>query len=326
MPLPESWPRYEFTGPLLARGYAVASVGYRRQGWALAEGVDDTESLRQWFVSRYGQPRRTFMIGSSMGGLVTIASQESVPDGYDGALALCGAVAPTSEGARDRVLALLVAFDYFFPGHMGVAPQGLAAEDAPPDLPEAELERALAGDPDKAELLARRFEIRREDLAGHVRFYYVMLRELVARSGGFPVDNRALEYAGFGDDAAFNRGVRRYAAGPEPIEYLRQHYTPSGRLAHPVLLLGTSYDPTVPAEAADRYLELARAAGNESLVLSRRVPGEGHCRFEADQVGSAFDELVAWVESGHRPVDPSTRTADTVAPAVRAPAPRGGKR
>ena len=232
-----------------------------------------------------------------------------MPDGYDGALALCGAVAPADEGARDRILGLLVAFDYFFPGHLVGAAQGLAALDAPMDLSEPGLVRALAADPAKAELLARRFGIRHEDLAGHVRFYYVMLRELVARSGGFPVDNRELVYAGFGDDAAFNRGVRRYAADPAALEYLRRHYTPSGRLAHPVLLVGTSYDPTVPAEAAERYLELVRAAGNESLVISRRVPGEGHCRFDADQVGSAFDDLVGWVESGSAPSTGSAASA-----------------
>jgi hypothetical protein len=136
-----------------------------------------------------------------------------------------------------------------------------------------------------------------------------MLRELVARSGGFPVDNRAVVYSGFGDDAAFNRGVRRYAAEAAAVEYLRRHYTPSGRLAHPLMLVGTSYDPTVPTGAADGYLALARAAGNESLVLSRRVPGEGHCRFDADQIGAAFEELAAWVESGHKPEAPQSQGA-----------------
>src|SRR5262245_34209181 len=101
--LPDWWPRYEFAPILLERGYAVASVGYSRQGWALAEAVPEAEAVRRLFVERYGKPKRSFMVGTSMGGLVTVASQEATPGAYDGGLSLCGAVAPAAEGARDRV-------------------------------------------------------------------------------------------------------------------------------------------------------------------------------------------------------------------------------
>jgi pimeloyl-ACP methyl ester carboxylesterase len=299
--LPAALPTYQFGALLLERGYAVATVGYRRQGWALAEAVQDTEALREEFVARYGKPKRTFMIGTSMGGLITVASQEQQAERYDGALALCGAVAPASEGVRDRILALLVAFDYLVPNQLTMPGQTLADPAAPSDVAEPRLARALAEHPDEADLLGRHFGIKPEDLAAHVRFYYVLLRELMAHSGGFPVDNRDQVYTGFGDDEAFNRGVRRYAADPDAAKYLRANYTPTGRIAHPLLLLHTSYDPTVPPQVAQRYLQLANAAGSEPLVVSRFAQADGHCNFSAKQVGGAFDALVGWVERGEKP-------------------------
>jgi pimeloyl-ACP methyl ester carboxylesterase len=297
-PVPAQWPRYEFAAPLLARGYAVATAGYRKQGWALAEAVDDAEALREAFVEKYGKPKRTFMIGSSMGGLVTVATAETRADRYDGALSLCGAVAPTEEGLRDRILPLLVAFDYLFPSALAIQ---LDDPSAPADVSPERLEAALARDAAKAELLAKHFEIKREDLASHLRFYYVMLRELEQRGGGMPVGNRDVVYRGFGDDAAFNEGVKRFSAVASSADYLRAHYTPTGKLARPLMLLHTSYDPTVPPAAALRYLQLAEAAGSAPLVATRTADSEGHCNFSADQVGNAFDALVSWVESGKRP-------------------------
>ena len=298
--LPESWPRYEFAAPLLARGYAVATAGYRKQGWALAEAVDDAEALRAQFAQRYGKPKRTFMIGSSMGGLVTVATAETRADKYDGALSLCGAVAPTEEGLRDRILAVLVAFDYLFPSALG---PGVALDDpkGADDIAPARLEAALGADPAKAALLAKHFEIRRDDLASHLRFYYVLLHELEQRGGGMPVGNRDVVYAGFGDDAAFNAGVKRFAADLSSAKYLRANYTPTGRIERPLMLLHTSYDPTVPPSAALRYLQLAQAAGSAPLVATRTANADGHCNFTADQVGTAFDALVGWVESGKKP-------------------------
>jgi hypothetical protein len=39
------------------QGYAVAQSGYAAGGWAIQEGIVDTESLRRYFVSKYGQPK-----------------------------------------------------------------------------------------------------------------------------------------------------------------------------------------------------------------------------------------------------------------------------
>ena len=73
----------------LERGFAVARSSYSRTGWALSEGIDDTENLRQYFVKKYGKVDSTFMTGHSMGGGVTVATIEKFPKVYNAGLALC---------------------------------------------------------------------------------------------------------------------------------------------------------------------------------------------------------------------------------------------
>ena len=63
----------------LARGFATARSSYKRTGWALPEGVDDTEGLRQFFEKKYGKPDSTFVTGHSMGGGITVATLEKYP-------------------------------------------------------------------------------------------------------------------------------------------------------------------------------------------------------------------------------------------------------
>src|SRR5438876_5750587 len=56
-----------FTG----QGYAVAQSGYAAGGWAIQEGIEDTEALRRYFATKYGQPKETYITGHSMGGFLT---------------------------------------------------------------------------------------------------------------------------------------------------------------------------------------------------------------------------------------------------------------
>lgn len=62
---------------LLARGYAVVQSNYSRAGWAVEQATADSERLRKHFVSRHGKPKRTFAMGYSMGGLLTVHAVET---------------------------------------------------------------------------------------------------------------------------------------------------------------------------------------------------------------------------------------------------------
>lgn len=292
-----------FRQAFTSRGFAFAQSWYSAAGWAVREGMDDTEALRRHFVARYGAPDSTFVTGHSMGGLITVATIETRGEDYDGALPFCGLLAPSLDALRGRLFDVLVMFDYLYPGLLTAAPGGLADLPAAPLPSRAAVAAALRGDSARAAALGHRFAIRPESLPGVVWFYAVILRELQQRAGGNPFDNRGSAYHGLGDDAAFNRGVQRYAADPRAVAWLRERVSPTGRVSDPVLAVHTTYDAVVEPEQMDRYRALTQIAGTEDRFAAAYVVADGHCAFTPAQVGAAFDALRAWAATGIRPAE-----------------------
>ena len=300
-------PRHaQFRDAFTSRGFAFAQSWYRAQGWAVQEGIDDTEALRRHFIARYGAPDSTFVTGHSMGGLITIATIEGRPEAYDGALPLCGVLSPTLEGMR-TMFDLLVSFDYLYPGVLTTSPRGLVDLPAAPAPARDSILAAVRANPEHAEALARRYALRPQSVPGLVWFFTTIYREMVERADGNPFDNRGTAYRGLGDDAASSRGVRRYAADPAAVEYLRTRYTPTGRVSDPVLAVHTTYDATVPPEQMDRYRTIAQLAGTQERFAAAYVVADGHCNFTPAQVGAAFDALRAWAATGQRPAEGEVR-------------------
>jgi pimeloyl-ACP methyl ester carboxylesterase len=282
----------------LARGFAFAESDYRTQGWAVKEALEDLEQLRQHVGTAFGSVRRTYIVGHSMGGLLTLATLERHPTVYAGGLALCPASAPALTLFQDPLFDLLVAFDYYFPDVIARGDSTLAHA---PTADTTAIATALRASPERATLLARRFTIHPDDLPGIIWFYDVILREIQQRSGGHPIDNRDRVYFGFDDDPAFNRGVHRYAADSSAVRYLRDFYTPTGRIAAPALLVHTTYDPVIPAKVADEYATLTAIAGTQRLLVGNYVVADGHCAIGISETAAAFERLENWVQTGQRP-------------------------
>jgi alpha-beta hydrolase superfamily lysophospholipase len=300
---PEAPRHADFRRAFTSRGFAFAQSWYRAYGWAVEEGMDDTEALRLHFVARHGRPDSTFVTGHSMGGLITVATIETRAADYDGALPFCGLLAPAVDALRGRLFDVLVAFDYLYTGVLTRAPSGLADLPAAPVPTRQALAEAVRADPARAEALGRRYAIRPESVPGVVWFYVVILRELQQRAGGNPFDNRGSAYHGLGDDPAFDRGVRRYAADPTAVEWLRARFSPGGRVEDPVLAVHTTYDAVVEPEQMDRYRAITQVAGTADRFAAAHVVADGHCAFTPAQVGAAFDALRAWAATGVRPVE-----------------------
>lgn len=298
-PRPDEVPQDAFGEWALSKGFAIARSAYSTAGWAVAEAVPESEAVRRLAVESFGAPKRTYVIGHSLGAHIALASLEAHPAAYDGALALCGVNAPAAETFAVGVLAPLVAAEALVPGAMPVG--GLDAADAPPVLDPAALEAALAADEADASRIADRFEIPRPGLAGGLWLRYVALRDAIARGGGFPVDNRDTRYTGLGDDAAFNAAVRRYAGDPGAMAYVAAHADLQGSAPKPVVVLSNVTDPSVTPSISRRYAELAAASGRAANVLTLPPSGDGHCAFDDVAVDSAFETLRTWVETGRRP-------------------------
>lgn len=73
---------------LLDDGWLVAASSYRRNGVIIADAVEDVAALRAHIADTYGEPETTLLIGSSMGGAISLLLLENRPGHYDGGLIL----------------------------------------------------------------------------------------------------------------------------------------------------------------------------------------------------------------------------------------------
>ncbi len=287
---------------LLLRGYAVAQPGYAIGGWAIATAPGDGEALRRYFSKHYSTPQQTFVMGQSMGGLLTVLTLEQRPHDYAGGLALCGVLTP-ADLINERAFANRVAFDAFFPGVLPDV-EHIPASFRINDADTATLvQKALDAHPTEAALLRSLADIHtNRGLADVLVFNTFLIKDLREKAGGNPFDNRNLIYTGTTDDNALNARVRRYAGDPKAMRYVAAYGSPSGDLRRPLLALHTTYDPLVPASTAGYYDELTRRLGVGERFVQQYVNRDGHCNITPEQAGLAFDELVGWVNGNVRPV------------------------
>lgn len=292
--------------PVLAvftdQGYALAESGYAAGGWAIQEAVEDTEALRRHFISKYGQPKETFVTGHSMGGFLTMMFMERFPTTYDAGLALCGPLAPTTYFMERGAFDARVVFDYYYPGALP-SPDKIPDDFKSNEESVKQLQALIDSQPGKAAALLRYSGAHStRDLAGTLEFITYMLLDLQHRAGGNPFDNRNEIYETTNDDYnALNDGVKRYAADPRAAEYIRTWYTPTGKLTHPMLAIHTSYDPLVPVRIPDRYPELVEQTGSQAMFVQQYVKHDGHCAILPNEIAAGFSELRAWKDGGTRP-------------------------
>ncbi len=310
-------PLTEQTQPLFDRGFAVIQSGYSSYGWALAEAYPETETLRQFFLHKYVDPLvnkkerkmptiETFVAGGSMGGALVAATLELNPGPYAGGLNLCGSVGPT-DLAFQRRFAFRAAFDFYFPGLMPPLDPVPAGYEESRAL-RKKAEDALHANPAAATAMRNLMWLHTDhEVADQMVYFTYVIADLQRRAHGNPFDNRNFLYSGSdpsttATDNALNDGVKRYAAAPQAREYLLRHYTPTGRVNRPMLMLQTSYDPRIPTRTLEVYKEQVAVAGFTQNLVQQYVHRDGHCAFTPEEIGHTFDELLGWVHTNKRPI------------------------
>jgi pimeloyl-ACP methyl ester carboxylesterase len=285
----------------LDQGYALAQSGYASGGWALQEAAVDTESLRRYFLKKYGTPKETFITGHSMGSLLTVMLVENYPTVYDAALPLCGPLAASNWFLGRGTFDGIVLFNYYFPGLLP-DPTKIPKDFVNSRELQTKLEKALDAEPEKAAALRHQNDLKsNRDLAGTLAFLVYLLKELDQRAGGNPFDNHNTIYHGTLDDNVTNRAVPRYTADAKAVAYLRSYYIPTGRIQNPVLAIHTSYDPLVPVWVPNTYQSTVEDAGTANLFVQQYVEHDGHCAIQADEIARGFAELREWKSTGVRP-------------------------
>jgi pimeloyl-ACP methyl ester carboxylesterase len=284
----------EFRDVFLSRGFAFAASDYSVQGWAVKEGIEDTEALRRYFVSKYGTPGDTYIAGHSMGGHITMATIERYSDVYQGAMPMCGPLGPAIEFMTHGPFDMLVTFEALFPGTIG-SPYEPSSETS------SKVKAAIAAQPDVAARYAQRYARRVIQLPAILSLWHAIVGELKQRAGGEPFDNRNRIYVGFEDDVRLNRSVKRYTANASARDYLRAYATPTGRISDPILTIHTTYDQLVLGSDVTAYEVPASLVGTSDLFVARFVEADGHCNFTSAQTGHLFEALLTWVREGKRP-------------------------
>ena len=291
-----------FRDGLVALGYAVASSSWSTNGYAVKDGVQRTHQLKGIFVSQFGKPNRTILIGKSLGGLVVVKLAEQYPSQYDGVLSLCGAIG----GGTPEIKYLAderAAFDYFFPGAVpgdAFHTPLLDFNPAPPRpiflsayfallngfTPQQDFKTLQFARVAKLDAISPA-EIIQTALEG-VGFSVRFDTDLLERThGGIPYDNTLFNYSGtFNDatytDAALNAGIERFASDPQAVNFVQKYYDPTGNLQIPMLTLHTVRDPRVPNFHEGIYAGLAAQAGASGQVVQQTLNRFGHCAFGND--------------------------------------------
>jgi pimeloyl-ACP methyl ester carboxylesterase len=295
------------------KGIAWAATGYRAMGYRPDWFLDDVLALRQRFIRDVGPVRWTVVHGLSMGGHVTVAGLELHPEIFQGALTECGVV--DGVGLVDWLYAYTAAAEYFSGAPLLETPRPefstLVNEKVVPTLgmPGNYTERGRAFDSVVKHLAGGDVAMR---LEGLTRRYIANLnsRNPGQRAAGEfarRADTRRIRYAidpGFGvDNDTLNREIHRVepapgtrARGDNPVF---ADFT--GKLQAPLITLHETADFRVPLVIERNYRQKVEAAGSGKRLVQRVVAGAGHCAIDGRVREQAFDDLLAWMESGIAP-------------------------
>jgi pimeloyl-ACP methyl ester carboxylesterase len=285
--------------PFLDRGFAVARSTYHKKGWALAEGVDDNELLRQYFFQKYGKPDTCYITGHSMGGGITLATLENFPQYYQGAMPMCplsGHPYLQVKLAFDIDATFAVLFPSVLPSLADVTSGKAPAVSYPA------VQAAVSKDTVLASAFALRYELKLSDVAMVVVFCDGVLRDICQLAGGNPFDNTNTLYSGFPDNLEMNRMVERLKPTPG-IRDVFGKYDRTGEIDRPTLLLHTIYDQLIsPSMAVIPFDNMVHEKGKADNLVVVYTNGQGHCQFTAEETGKAFDLLRKWVSADIKPV------------------------
>lgn len=319
-------------------GYAMAYSSFSENGLAVKDGAQRTHQLRGLLASKLkGAPTHNYLMGYSLGSLISLSLVEQFPGQYDGLLAMCGEVAGSIRQLQ-YIGDVRVLFDFFYPG---VLPGNVISPPSTPptqDEVQALVVGALAANPPASLFglyaIASATQTPLAFVPGNVTNFadpalQTMVKSLVAAlyyqligtqdvldrtHGRSPYTNRNTTYT-LGTPvipalapvfasmlAAANAGVPRYDMPPDARNYLQNYFVPTGNLRIPALTVHNYWDYLVPFFHETTLATIVADAG-ASNMLSQAPPvlNYGHCNFPTPLVVQSFQSLVDWVTTGNKP-------------------------
>lgn len=320
-------------GPLaglqLIEGYAVAASSYQQAGWALFKTRNDLQNLVGVFKDKIGTPKRLFLTGGSLGGLVTVAAIEEANIGnVAGAFPFCGAVA----GSRnwDAALDLRLVYDAVCAGVPGAAIPG-GAEGLPPHASFTQTSLGLAvhactgilappafrtpGQNERLEKILGTLLIPENFLLTDMGYATFGMSDLVhdprKLSGKIGTGNVGVDYG----DTAINAAIGRVSPNPGAANRLGKNYTPTGNVGKTkIVSLHTDKDGLVLVENEGEYAKVVPAGNLTTAIVVEGTPT--HCGFTEAETVAGWESLRAWVSGAPQPTAASIQATCLAMPAT----------
>jgi len=305
-------------GPLadlqLYEGYAVAASSYQQAGWSLFKTKNDLQNLVGVFKVNFGTPKRVFLTGGSLGGLVTVAAIEEAHIGnVVGAFPFCGAVA----GSRnwDAALDLRLVYDAVCDGIPGAAIPG-GAEGLPPHASFTQTDLGLAvnactgilappafrttGQNERRQKILDTLLIPENFLLTDMGYATFGMSDLVhdprKLSGKIGTGNVGVDYG----DPEINASIARVAPNPGAANRLGKSYTPTGNVGRTkIVSLHTDKDGLVLVENEAEYAMVVPGTNLTTAIVVETVPT--HCGFTPAEIVAGWESLRAWVGGAPQP-------------------------
>ncbi|GAB3598750.1 alpha/beta hydrolase [Angustibacter peucedani] len=295
---------------LLDQGYALAGSSYSRNGWAVQEGVAAGQQLYAYFSKTIGTPRRVYLWGDSLGGLVTETLAEQQLPWVSGAAPLCGVLGGTTENldlaldvayaVRTLVLPSLQLTGYA--SHQAAVKQWQAAQRAlvraassgTAGAAEVALVAALVDAPDQTSTFDGSTPVSKisaavESALTGLGYGTYGRYEIEQRLKGDPSTNEGVDYStrvsaaerqlvdAVGGAGTTDRLLAKLAAGRRVAadHAARQGAAglgePTGALRVPTLTLHTTKDPLVLVQNERLFADRVRARGQQDRLLQLYV-------------------------------------------------------
>ena len=306
---------------LIKNGFAWAASSYRTNSYDVKAGVMDTHALVTLFNGLIKKPKKTYIMGHSMGGHITAVAIEQYPKLFDGALPMCGVMGDctlfdyfldyqvVAQWLTDNVVSYPFPPDYTtvnipdMISKLGGSPPGFPSTLSPQGVKLRTATKYLSGG--TRPLFDTAFTAWGSFLLGQ-GISYDTKSNLVP---GIVNDNMDHIYQ-LDDDPALsdeerqlNAEVLRVAADPQgrrPNGLANIPYI-SGDIKIPVLSLHTVGDLFVPLLMQQVYARRVASQGKSDLLVQRVIRDVNHCGFTPAEQERAFADLVNWVEKGIKP-------------------------
>lgn len=325
---------------LLSRGYALAGTTFRGSGFQVKEGTHDLVSLVGLFKDLVGKPRRTILIGYSMGSLIALKSAEEAPV-YDGIIAGCTIGSGTTK-IQDLAGAGALAYATLFGWPDGWGTWYDVRDDIKfkTDVLPVLLNQLYDENGNiRIENIAK-FEFMRvlffpesgirlgDPRDGYYQnpgwLFLIMFGtteargELEARAGGPVVQNVDHVYTlsdadkgylmalGFPGDPlesvlnTMNAATTATTALPQK-HYLSRYFDPSGDFRCPVISIHERGDGFIGPYHESTLRSTVAAANRDNLFVQAFTDGQWHCGFTGEQLLSAIDAMDYWLDEGKKP-------------------------